>query len=152
MKPMSLWQPIAPCQKTKSGNCGFIYQTNPGGFGHGNTWLQLLFVYKKKTKTKTSKCLFLCVLISALWGVRDEGGKQSSSLQGQIFGFIDPEEVNWLLSVRGGVGGKHLTADRQTLALQGRAGSTLLDIVFHRACVRQSSPVQRGKTLCFCYN
>lgn len=43
-----------------------------------------------------------------------------------------PEEVNWLLSVRGGVGGKHLTADRQTLALQGRGRQHIAWHHFHR--------------------
>lgn len=34
-----------------------------------------------------------------------------------------------MLSVRGWEGGKHLTADSQTPALQGRTGSTLLNII-----------------------
>lgn len=110
------------------GNFGLIYQMNLPGFGLENIWLHLLCVWKP-----TSQQLSSVFLISALWGVRDEGETKLKSARSNLW-VHRPEEVNWLLSVRGGVGGKHLTADRQTLALQGRAGSTLLDIISTGLC------------------
>lgn len=75
----------------------FVFWPQEGGEETGMSDLRMS-VCKKTSKPNSP----LCSNKNSIRCVRQGGWNKSWSLQGQIFGFMDPEEVNWLLSVLGG--------------------------------------------------